>query len=107
MNLIRKHWGKLMAVAGGCLLLLIILVAAAPTIVAYGPVRDFLLHQLFNGKEVSVSVDSVSVGWFQSTKIENLQVAQKENKFDVNVPLITNDVSLFQLISHRGNWGIW
>lgn len=105
MNLIRKHWGKLMAVVGGCLLLVILLVAAAPSIVAYGPVRDFLLHHLFNGKEVAVSVDSVSVGWFRSTKIENLQIIQREKKYDVDVPVITNDVSLFQLISQPRQLG--
>ncbi|RCS41469.1 hypothetical protein DTL42_23225 [Bremerella cremea] len=105
MKLIRKHWGKLLGLAGGCFLLLVILLVAAPTIMAYGPIRDFLLHQLFNGQEVTVAVDSVSVGWFQSTKIEHLQVAQRENKFDVDVAVITNDLSLFQLISQPRQLG--
>ena len=105
MNWIRKHWGKLAAVAVGCIVMVVVLILAAPTIIAYGPVRDFLLNHLFNGKEVAVTVDTVSVGWFKTTKIEDLHVEQKEKKYDFRVPLITNDVSLFQLISRPRQLG--
>lgn len=105
MNWIRKHWGKLVAMAVGCVVLVIVLVLAAPTIIGYGPVRDFILNHLFNGKEVAVTVDTVSVGWFQTTTIENLHVEQKEKKFDFRVPRITNNVSLFQLISRPRQLG--
>ncbi|PQO46128.1 hypothetical protein [Blastopirellula marina] len=105
MNWIRKHWAKFVAVAIGGTVLVVVLILAAPTIIGYGPVRNFLLHHLFNGNEVVVTVDTVSVGWFQTTTIENLHVEQKEKKYDFRVPLITNDVSLFQLISRPRQLG--
>ncbi|QDU74316.1 hypothetical protein Pan97_13230 [Bremerella volcania] len=99
MKFLQKHWGKLLGLAGGVVALLIVLVLAAPTLIGYGPVRNFLLNHLFNDKEVAVSVDSVSVGWFRPTEIENLRVQQNEGKYNVGVPRIANDVTLFQLIT--------
>jgi len=54
---------------------------------------------------LAVAVDTVSVGWFHTTRIENLQVEQKEKKYDIRVPVITNNVSLFQLISRPRQLG--
>lgn len=99
MNFLQKHWGKLLGLAGGAVAVLIVLVLAAPTLIGYGPVRNFLLNHLFNDKEVAVSVGSVSVGWFRPTEIENLRVQQNEGKYNVGVPRIANDVTLFQLIT--------
>lgn len=99
MKFLQKHWGKLLGLAGGAIVLLIVFVLAAPMLIGYGPVRSFLLNHLFNGKEVGVSVDSVSVGWFRPTEIENLRVKQNEGKYNIGVPRIANDVTLFQLIS--------
>jgi len=99
MKILQKHWGKLLALAGGGIALLIVLVWAAPVLIGYGPVRSFLLNHLFNGKEVAVSVGSVSVGWFRPTEIENLRVEQKEGKYHIGVPRIANDVTLFHLVT--------
>ncbi|MBI1247552.1 hypothetical protein GC197_06855 [bacterium] len=105
MNWLRKHWGKLLSAAGVLLVGLIALIAAAPMLIGYGPVRNFILHQLFNGKEVAVSIDSVSVGWFQPTEIEGLHVKQIDGKFNVGVPRIANNVTLFQLITRPRQLG--
>ncbi|MEW4562151.1 hypothetical protein AB1K70_06475 [Bremerella sp. JC770] len=105
MNFLQKHWGKLLGLAGGVIALLIVFVLAAPMLIGYGPVRSFLLNHLFNGKEVSVSVGSVSVGWFRPTEIENLRVQQNDGKYNVGVPRIANDVTLFQLISQPRQLG--
>lgn len=99
MNFLKKHWGKLLGFASGVVVLLIVLVLAAPMLIGYGPVRSFLLNHLFNGKEVAVSVGSVSVGWFRPTEIGNLRIQQNEGKYNVGVPRIANDVTLFQLIT--------
>ncbi len=105
MNFIKKHWGKLLVAAGGGIVVLIALVLVAPRLIGYGPVRDFLLHQLFNGKEVAVSVDGVSVGWFRPTEIENLRVKQKDGKYNIGIPRIANDVTLFGLLSNPRQLG--
>lgn len=99
MKFLKKHWGKLLGLAGGAVALLIVLVFAAPMLIGYGPVRSFLLNHLFNGKEVAVSVGSVSVGWFHPTEIGNLRVKQVDGKYNVGIPRIANDVTLFQLIT--------
>ncbi|PQO41280.1 hypothetical protein C5Y96_00790 [Blastopirellula marina] len=99
MNFLKKHWGKLLGLVGGAVAMLIVLVLAAPMIIGVGPVRSFLLNHLFNGKEVAVSVGSVSVGWFHPTEIQNLRIQQNEGKYNVGVPRIANDVTLFQLIT--------
>ncbi|MBA2116998.1 hypothetical protein [Bremerella alba] len=99
MKFLQKHWGKLIALAGGAIALLIVLVLVAPVVISYGPVRNFLLHHLFNGKEVAVSVETVSVGWFHPTEIKDLHVQQNMGKYNIDVPRIANDVTLFQLIT--------
>ncbi|MEW4454423.1 hypothetical protein AB1L30_17240 [Bremerella sp. JC817] len=105
MNWIRKHWGKVLLAGGSFVGLLVVLVIAAPTLISYGPVRNFLLHQLFNGKEVDVSVGSVSVGWFTPTEITNLKVTQNSGKYDIGVPRISNDVTLFHLLKQPRQLG--
>lgn len=99
MNWIQRHWPKLLLGGGGGIFVLaVVSIAALPTLIGYGPVRNFLLHRLFDGKEVRVAVDAISVGWFRSTEVKNLSVQQNEQKFQVRVPRIFNDVTLWQLL---------
>ncbi len=105
MKFLQKHWGKLMGLVGGGIMLLLVFVLVAPMLIGYGPVRSFLLKHLFNGKEVDVSVGSVSVGWFQPTEIGNLRVQQNDGKYNIGIPRIANDVTLFQLITRPRQLG--
>lgn len=101
----RKHLRKLALAAGLVLALLVGLIVAAPALVSYGPIRDFVLQRLFDNRQVTVALQDVSIGWFRPTEITRLHVAQKEDRYELSVPRIANDVTLWQLLTRPRQLG--
>ncbi|PQO26292.1 hypothetical protein [Blastopirellula marina] len=77
---------------------LILLIAALPTIASYRPLTQSGLSAVLAASEVEVTVDSVSLGWLTPSQIEGLNIRQREDKFNVSVPHMRNDVYFWQLI---------
>ncbi|TWT39387.1 AsmA-like C-terminal region-containing protein [Blastopirellula retiformator] len=75
-----------------------LLIAAAPTLVSYRPLTQRGLSAVLAASEFEVMVDRVSLGWLTPTRIEGLQIRQREDKFTVSVPKMRNDVYFWQLI---------
>ncbi|UUO07633.1 hypothetical protein M4951_04830 [Blastopirellula sp. J2-11] len=80
------------------LALLLLFVAFLPTLASYRPLTQSGLSAVLAATEVEVFVDRVSLGWLTITQIEGLQIRQREQKFNVSVPQMSNDVYFWQLI---------
>ncbi|MCC9605705.1 AsmA-like C-terminal region-containing protein [Blastopirellula sp. JC732] len=77
---------------------IVLFVAALPTLVSYRPLTQGGLSAVLAASEVEVMVDRVSLGWLTPTRIEGLKIHQREDKFEVSVPKMRNDVYFWQLI---------
>jgi len=94
MRLLYNHWGKLVA-AG--ILVAGILVWLLPTMLAYGPLRSAILRGVLEDRVV-VRIESLSLGWFQPTTIGGLEVEDAEDRYQIAVAEINNDVPFWRLI---------
>ncbi|MEX0795020.1 MAG: hypothetical protein WD045_17910 [Pirellulaceae bacterium] len=101
MRLLYNHWGKLVA-AG--ILLAGIFVWLLPTMLAYGPLRSAILRGVLEDRVV-VRIETLSLGWFQPTKIGGLEVEDAEDRYQITVAEINNDVAFWRLIANPRKLG--
>ncbi|EAQ81986.1 hypothetical protein [Blastopirellula marina] len=96
----RRRWWVFSALAA-----LLLFIAFLPTLASYRPLTQGGLSAVLAATEVEVFVDRVSFGWLAITQIEGLQIRQREGKFNVSVPQMSNDVYFWQLIANPRQLG--
>lgn len=101
MRVLYNHWGKFVA-AG--ILLAGIVIWLLPTMLAYGPLRSAILRGVLD-EGVVVRIDSLSLGWFRETTIGGLKVEDADDRYQIAVAEIINDVPFWRLIANPRKLG--
>ena len=80
------------------LLGLLLVVLMAPTILSKTTARDLILSKVIPKKAGKLTVDSMSVGWFSSLKLNGVQFVDANGETMLNVQEVTGSRSLLELI---------
>ncbi len=99
---------KFRAFRNGCIAMLVLLVAAvflAPTIIARTSLRNSLLSSALE-LDGSISLGALSLGWFSSIVVDDLELRDREDRVLVEVAQIRTDKSLLGLLFSAGDIGV-
>ncbi len=89
----------------GFLLTLALLVAAAPYVVSFPPIRDWIVDQAAAKENVRVQVGELSLGWFSPLKLGDLKVESAYGDPLLDVAEIRSDRPWWQLGLSRHRLG--
>ena len=84
----------------GCWIMLGVLavsIALAPTIIAKTPLGDWVLQSALQ-LEGTVSVGSISLGWFSSATVENLVLSDSSGEAVIEIESLTSDKPLIAML---------
>lgn len=73
----KRRWLRILLVV---VLLLVLLVALLPTIASTGPVRGMILSRANDVVQGTVAIDSLSLGWFSSQRIEGISLTDPQDR---------------------------
>ncbi len=76
--------------------LLLILVAAAPYIIGYTPLRNFVARTALN-LHGDIDMSGLSVGWFAPVSVENLEIRDAEGRPFIKIPSLSGDTAVYKL----------
>lgn len=97
----RRRWWLLP------LLLVVAVILAAPTIVCTTPLKDFCLASALRAGKVEgrASVGTLSMGWWSPVRIENVELADRQDQPLAKIPALSLDRGLASLLLNRNELG--
>src|SRR2546421_7890123 len=90
---------------GYTLLAALVLILLAPFIVAKTPISTWLIAQATKDLPITVSVGSLSLGWFTSLSAENIVIQDKKGNALAQIPRVTAERNLMNLAISRKELG--
>jgi hypothetical protein len=89
------------------LLAILLLLAAAPTLVTTTPLRNVALAMAVpSSGDKEVAIGSVSAGWLSTISVNDLEVRQRDGKWQASVPSLTMDCTLIALLFDHNDLGV-
>lgn len=96
----KRSWRLLVV-----LTLLVVAIWLLPAIVANTPLFSLVLKRATGDLKGSVTVESVSLGWFSPIAVRGVEIKDAENKPVLNLPAASGDRTLAALLCNFSNLG--